>query len=492
MNAKIAGSVPFIILLLICSLFGEKTGEIVIKVPIIKLHTLPSADSDIKSFADSGDRFTIDAESGDWYRILFKDGSNAWVVKEAANMLRALNEPVIAPAPRPAVTVATSQGAESTGRANKGPMTVAASATVNQSEATTAVTPKTVVSAQKAAATGVAVSPIPRRGAGDVQHRAAPGTPVAPLATASPIARPLAPGPDSGVAMHATAAAPLVSAPPTAVVISQGPGEEVVTASPGGSTPQEVESTLINNGGRAMAPLQRRTWFSQFSHLGKTQSGRDIAFFQVSSGRSAVYSRPSVDADVLLIADKRDFFPLIDEGDTWCKVAVKDTTGYIERDKGIIVSTPSAGISQELVFIAIVLASLILVVALLLFLRHKARARKRAKERKIGEGSALEGDISESNLPEILQFIEMGKKTGCLQFEDATPLGIIYFTQGRIVHAAATDSTTGREALNYILGLKKGNFRFILDKQPRVSDLDLSTLEVLMEWTRIEDETHRD
>jgi hypothetical protein len=253
-----------------------------------------------------------------------------------------------------------------------------------------------------------------------------------------------------------------------------------------------VESTLINNGGRAMAPLQRRTWFSQFSHLGKTQSGRDIAFFQVSSGRSAVYSQPSVDANVLLIADKRDFFPLIDEGDTWCKVAVKDTTGYIERDKGIIVNTPSAGISQELVFIAIVLASLILVVALLLFLRHKARARKRAKEKKIGEGSALEGDISESNLPEILQFIEMGKKTGCLQFEDATPLGIIYFTQGRIVHAAATDSTTGREALNYILGLKEGNFRFILDKQPRVSDLDLSTLEVLMEWTRIEDETHRD
>ena len=156
-----------------------------------------------------------------------------------------------------------------------------------------------------------------------------------------------------------------------------------------------------------------------------------------------------------------------------------------------MVSTPLAGISEEWSFIVIVLASLAVVAVLLMFLRHKARARKRALEKKIGEGSALEGDIAESNLPEVLQFIEIGKKTGCLQIEDTSPLGIIYFTEGRIVHAAAIDNISGREAVTYILGLQKGSFRFLLDKQPKVRDLDLSTLEVLMEWTKSEDEAHR-
>ncbi|MBN1128263.1 MAG: DUF4388 domain-containing protein [Chitinispirillaceae bacterium] len=107
-------------------------------------------------------------------------------------------------------------------------------------------------------------------------------------------------------------------------------------------------------------------------------------------------------------------------------------------------------------------------------------------------GSALEGDIAEGNLPEILQFIEIGKKTGCLLIETSTPLGMIYFNQGRIIHAAAADNLQGRDAINSLLGLKQGHFRFLLDKQPKVSDLNLSTLEVLMEWTKAEDEAHRD
>jgi SH3-like domain-containing protein len=499
MNTKSSGIIPFIIVLLACSLFGEKTGEIIIIVPIIKLHTLPSADADIKSFADSGQRYTIDAESGDWYRILFKDGSNAWVVKEAVNVLRPYNTELVvtpAPPPRQAINVTAGHGAESTGGPNNG-LTAAgyqsgAAAPPGESSAPViAQTGKVAVPAQKASVTRTSSSPVPRE-AVDSQHTAASGTSIAPLVTASPIARLPAPVTDSAVEMHATAAAPLVTAPP-AGVNSQGIGETIPQVSQNGATPEEVESALIRNGGRAMAPLQKRTWFSQFSHLGKTQSGTDMAFFQISAGRSAVYSLASTDANVLMIAEKGDFFPLLDEGKgtAWCKVALKDTTGWIERNKGIVVSTPSAGISEELNFIVIVLVSLALVAVLLLFLRHKARTRKRAQEKKIGEGSALEGDISESNLPEILQFIEMGKKNGCLQFEDTTPLGIIYFTQGRIVHAAAIDSITGREAVNYILGLQKGSFRFILDKQPKVSDLDLSTLEVLMERAKTEDEAHR-
>jgi hypothetical protein len=110
---------------------------------------------------------------------------------------------------------------------------------------------------------------------------------------------------------------------------------------------------------------------------------------------------------------------------------------------------------------------------------------------KASAASALEGDIAEGNLPEIMQFIEIGKKNGCLLIETESPLGMIYFDQGRIIHAAAANNVTGRDAINFLLGLKQGKFRFLLNKQPKISDLNLSTLEVLMEWSKTEDEAHR-
>jgi len=109
---------------------------------------------------------------------------------------------------------------------------------------------------------------------------------------------------------------------------------------------------------------------------------------------------------------------------------------------------------------------------------------------KTAASSALEGDIAEGNLPEIMQFIEIGKKTGCLLVESDSPLGMIYFGQGRIIHAAA-ENITGREAIGFLLKLKQGKFKFILNKEPKTSDLNLSTLEVLMEWSKAEDEAHR-
>jgi hypothetical protein len=69
---------------------------------------------------------------------------------------------------------------------------------------------------------------------------------------------------------------------------------------------------------------------------------------------------------------------------------------------------------------------------------------------------------------------------------------MIYFNQGRIIHAIAANNLQGKDAINSLLGLKQGHFRFLLDKEPKVSNLNLSTLEVLMEWTKAEDEAHRD
>jgi hypothetical protein len=105
-------------------------------------------------------------------------------------------------------------------------------------------------------------------------------------------------------------------------------------------------------------------------------------------------------------------------------------------------------------------------------------------------GSALAGNIADGNLLEVLQFIEIGSKTGCLLIELETPFAIICFKNGRINFAATADKIVGRDAIFKVLELKKGKFRFVLDKKPKTSNINLSTLEVLMEWTKTLDEAH--
>jgi uncharacterized protein YraI len=104
--------------------------------------------------------------------------------------------------------------------------------------------------------------------------------------------------------------------------------------------------------------------------------------------------------------------------------------------------------------------------------------------------SALEGDIRLGNLMEVMQFIEIGKKTGCLYITVKTPFGLIYFEQGRLTYAA-TQGAQGKEAVFEILNLKEGHFHLVLDKTTPSKNVNLSTLEVLMDWTKVKDEALR-
>jgi len=103
---------------------------------------------------------------------------------------------------------------------------------------------------------------------------------------------------------------------------------------------------------------------------------------------------------------------------------------------------------------------------------------------------ALEGEIAGGNLLEVLQFIEIGSKTGCLMVETKGPFGLVYFQDGRIVYAAAAKGQ-GVDAVYDILNLPSGKFRFITNKQPKTTNLNLPTLSVLMEWTKEKDEARR-
>jgi len=111
--------------------------------------------------------------------------------------------------------------------------------------------------------------------------------------------------------------------------------------------------------------------------------------------------------------------------------------------------------------------------------------------RKSVESSALGGDIGAGSLIEVMQFIEIGGKTGCLFIiEEEKPYGLIYFEQGRLTYAAS-QGKQGRDAVFEILGLKIGKFHFVKDKTTSTKNISVSTLEILMEWTKAVDEAHR-
>ncbi len=111
--------------------------------------------------------------------------------------------------------------------------------------------------------------------------------------------------------------------------------------------------------------------------------------------------------------------------------------------------------------------------------------------RKSVESSALGGDIGPGSLIEVMQFIEIGRKTGCLFItQQEKPYGLIYFEQGRLTYAAS-QGKQGRDAVFEILGLKTGKFHFVKDKITSTKNVSVSTLEILMEWTKAVDEAHR-
>ncbi len=49
---------------------------------------------------------------------------------------------------------------------------------------------------------------------------------------------------------------------------------------------------------------------------------------------------------------------------------------------------------------------------------------------------AIKGSLKEASLPDVLQLLALGQKTGCLSITDRTNLGYIYFDRGRITYAS--------------------------------------------------------
>jgi len=97
------------------------------------------------------------------------------------------------------------------------------------------------------------------------------------------------------------------------------------------------------------------------------------------------------------------------------------------------------------------------------------------------EGSTLEGKNVGHALPEILQLLEAGSRTGLLSVEDGKPAGIIGFDQGAITFAQ-TRLHEGLEAIMEILTVSGGTFHFFEHKRVLQSNCRITPQEALLQW----------
>ena len=94
---------------------------------------------------------------------------------------------------------------------------------------------------------------------------------------------------------------------------------------------------------------------------------------------------------------------------------------------------------------------------------------------------AIKGSLKEASLPDVLQLLSMGKKTGCLSVADRNNFGYIFFDQGQITYASIVNR---RDRLGDIL-VKNGlvtaeKLQAALDRQPHERDKRLGELLVDM------------
>jgi Flp pilus assembly protein TadD len=74
---------------------------------------------------------------------------------------------------------------------------------------------------------------------------------------------------------------------------------------------------------------------------------------------------------------------------------------------------------------------------------------------------AIRGSLTEASLPDVLQLLAIGKKTGCLGLTHGNNFGYIYFTDGAISHASILSRSLGTEEAVYVLFTwSHGTFNF--------------------------------
>ncbi len=110
------------------------------------------------------------------------------------------------------------------------------------------------------------------------------------------------------------------------------------------------------------------------------------------------------------------------------------------------------------------------------------------KFEEIQDRGSLEGSLKEVDLVEVIQLIEMGRKTGMLTLETNIYTGHLYFRQGEPIYAQA-GKWSGIDAFFTMFSWGEGRFRFTQQPLEMNENIDANRgQELLMEGVRLMDE----
>ncbi len=133
------------------------------------------------------------------------------------------------------------------------------------------------------------------------------------------------------------------------------------------------------------------------------------------------------------------------------------------------------------------------------FLKEAVRKIKRVVDRialekmtKAGSGDGIvRGSLAQMNVIDLVQSLEMGRKSCLLTMTNASEKCEIYFNQGQAKHAVY-GSITGDQAVFKVLRWTEGNFQIDFEGKTSQETTTLNTQGLLMEGLRLLDESQRD
>src|ERR1700741_2124887 len=133
------------------------------------------------------------------------------------------------------------------------------------------------------------------------------------------------------------------------------------------------------------------------------------------------------------------------------------------------------------------------------FLREATRRIKRVidkialekKTKAAPSDGVLRGSLAQMNVIDLMQSLEMGRKSCLLSLTRDDERCDVYFTEGQVVHAAY-GSLKGDEAVFKVLSWTGGNFQVDFEGKTTETSTQLNTQGLLMEGLRLLDEANRD
>ncbi len=103
----------------------------------------------------------------------------------------------------------------------------------------------------------------------------------------------------------------------------------------------------------------------------------------------------------------------------------------------------------------------------------------------------LRGNLIDFSLPDIIQLVGFGRKTGALRLSFAEGDAALFFDQGNVVHAEYPGSV-GQDAVYQLFHVPSGEFRFQTEVLPDTRTIEMDPTNLIMEAARLLDEANRE